>query len=70
MGMDVIGVNPATVEGERFRRNIWSWYPLAVSASLLRPAIVGSTRNGFSTTAGAWMVSTPAIGGRSHGSDK
>lgn len=28
MGMDLLGVSPATEEGEYFRANVWSWRPL------------------------------------------
>lgn len=28
MGMDVIGVNPASEKGEYFRNNVWWWRPL------------------------------------------
>jgi hypothetical protein len=31
MGMDVVGVNPKTKEGEYFRANCWSWRPLCVA---------------------------------------
>lgn len=29
MGMDVFGKQPTAPEGEHFRRNVWSWRPLA-----------------------------------------
>ena len=28
MGMDVVGKNPSTPEGEYFRANVWSWRPI------------------------------------------
>ena len=31
MGMDVMGVNPKTKEGEYFRANCWSWRPICVA---------------------------------------
>ena len=29
MGMDVVGKNPTSNEGQHFRRNVWVWHPLA-----------------------------------------
>ncbi|MCB1460754.1 MAG: hypothetical protein KDJ48_16105 [Nitratireductor sp.] len=39
MGMDVYGQNPARSEGEYFRRNVWSWHPLADLCNDLAPQI-------------------------------
>ena len=37
MGMDVYGRKPTAPEGEYFRRNIWSWHPLAELCLELAP---------------------------------
>ena len=39
MGMDVYGHNPARTEGQYFRRNVWSWHPLADLCNDMAPDI-------------------------------
>ena len=42
MGMDVIGLEPTTPEGETFRRNIWGWRPLAEMVCTLEPELTSA----------------------------
>lgn len=42
MGMDVIGLEPTTTEGEYFRRNIWRWRPLAEIVCKLEPELTST----------------------------
>ena len=44
MGMDVIGMNPTSREGEYFCRNIWGWRPLAEIVTTVAPESVGDDR--------------------------
>lgn len=40
MGMDVIGRNPVSEEGEYFRNNVWWWRPLWIYACSIAPEII------------------------------
>ncbi len=37
MGMDIFGSNPTSEEGRYFRRNVWTWRPLAELVTELCP---------------------------------
>jgi hypothetical protein len=41
MGMDVIGNNPTSTEGEYFRNNVWWWRPLAMFCETEYSSLVG-----------------------------
>ena len=48
MGMDVIGMQPRSVEGQYFRRTIWAWGPLWNTVSEIAPQITSKVTCGHS----------------------
>lgn len=48
MGMDVIGKNPTTDQGEYFRANVWYWHPLWSMVEYLYPNIAAKVKHAHS----------------------
>lgn len=61
MGMDVIGLKPATPAGEYFRRNVWRWRPLAEIVCTLEPELTAACRYWHSNDADGLDAETSKV---------